>query len=329
MRLIPKTRMEYRGSGGFTLVELLVVITIIGILIALLLPAVQAAREAARKMQCSNNLKQIGLALHGYHEARGCFPSAGAATYSASTHGYCNPTFVVILPYLELANVDSRYNYSRGWEFWLDNVLADTPDGPILGNSDLAAYQCPSDPRLGRYPSMRDYSVVAGGTYPEASANGVGYQDGLFALNLWRSTADVRDGTSNTLAVGESIHVMLCGLDADPVGSAPGYYSAEGSPVGWCWGAGCDSETETGIEHQWSLGRGSRSTANPINYTFTATQMQTAFSNDIPFGSFHPGGAHFVFADGHVAFLGESMSTAVYQALSTIAGEEPISADSN
>ena len=139
--------------------------------------------------------------------------------------------------------------------------------------------------------------------------------------------ADITDGSSNTLAVGESVHVELYGMDAVPPGSDPGYSSPEGSPTGWYWGADCTGGCGPGS--QIALGRSSRSTAYAINYTFTAVQLSTTpFSNNLPFGSYHSGGAQFVFADGHVAFLNDTISTWVYQGLSTIAGNELISADS-
>ena len=105
----PHGRRSHRPPRGFTLVELLVVITIIGILIALLLPAVQAAREAARKMQCSNNLKQIGLAMHNYHTAIGTFPPGEIAVGINLATNYTNWA-IAILPYMELQNLYSQYN---------------------------------------------------------------------------------------------------------------------------------------------------------------------------------------------------------------------------
>ena len=147
-----KSKSKIENPPVSHLVEFLVVITIIGILIALLLPAVQAAREAARRMQCANNLKQIGLALQNYHAAHGSFPASDAIKPSPSTGNYGNPTFTVLLPYLELTGLAGQYNYNRGWENWGDNVLGDCPMGPILQNQPLPVLQCPSDGRADAIP---------------------------------------------------------------------------------------------------------------------------------------------------------------------------------
>jgi prepilin-type N-terminal cleavage/methylation domain-containing protein/prepilin-type processing-associated H-X9-DG protein len=324
MRVV-SSRLRFRRA--FTLVELLVVITIIGILIALLLPAVQAAREAARQMQCANNLKQLGLALHSYHATFGTFPASDAitvdvATAQGPTGQYGNPAFAMLLPYLDLGSMELQYDYNIGWNYWINTTL----QGKNFGRQSLPVFQCPSDPRTPLYPGMRDYFVCAGGKTPIAGTTNK-YRDGLFGVNRWRTVDSITDGSSNTLAVGESSHPSRRGMTAEPDGSAPGYLSPEGSPIGWVWGAAYYDPT-TMVSS--SMGRSSRSTAHPINYTFTAAQfdVETYSSNDLPFGSYHRDGAHFVFADGHVNFLNDTIDMNLYWGLSTTDGDEPLQADS-
>ncbi len=193
---------------GFTLVELLVVITIIGILIALLLPAVQAAREAARRAQCSNNMKQIGLALHEYHENYGRFPNG--SRYLPPGDPYQNLwTFEwsgLILPYIEQGNVGAMVDY---------DVPYDRVENQAVIKTFLGTYQCPSSaPAIlstcCRFiPGIKDiaptrYSAIythLNIDYAQAdAANG-----GSGCIFLYSSVAirDVADGTSHTLIVGE------------------------------------------------------------------------------------------------------------------------------
>ena len=136
-----------RSLHGFTLIELLVVITIIGILIALLLPAVQAAREAARRLQCSNNFKQIGLALLNYESAHGSFPPA--KIYIDSPRWFVGPTWsAFILPFIESTSLYEQYDYSQGYSSPGDGfVVFGEPTNVLVGGYRIAVYICPSDPQ--------------------------------------------------------------------------------------------------------------------------------------------------------------------------------------
>ena len=184
---------------GFTLIELLVVIAIIAILIALLLPAVQQAREAARRSTCKNNLKQIGLALHNYHDTHRIFPPGSVYSSSAAPGGTNRiNAWVFILPFMEQA---SLYNQ---WDFDYD-VYSSQNNEPL--KTPVDAYFCPSRPRAGTHggssPEIAygDYalSVGTGHCNSETPSN----WKGLFSQNSSVRMRDIIDGTSNTIAGGE------------------------------------------------------------------------------------------------------------------------------
>ncbi len=307
-------KSEIRNQkSAFTLVELLVVITIIGILIALLLPAVQAAREAARRLQCCNNLKQLGLALHSYHEALNSFPAASQVKIPEHCAGSINcrgtSLYVTLLPFIEQLGLEGEYDYNMSWIEWAQAH-------PELNNTRLAVYQCPSDDRSQEYPDSRVYFGVCGGKPPREAFNWRGdvYIDGLFVMNRWRRIADIRDGTAQTFAIGESVHPAKWGL-------GPGYGDPNvGGPVTWWLGGECRKPDCP--PSSMMTGRLVRGTKYPINSSLMP--MADNDENDAPFGSFHSGGTHFVFADGHVAFVNDTIDMAVYQALGSIDGEETI-----
>jgi prepilin-type N-terminal cleavage/methylation domain-containing protein/prepilin-type processing-associated H-X9-DG protein len=323
---------------GFTLVELLVVIAIIGVLVALLLPAVQAAREAARRVQCSNNLKQIGLAALNYETGNKEYPPGeelDPAIHKLAETGDCrgNPVYVLIAPYMENSAWNSQYDRKKGWFRWLTEHgggAASVQGADAVAQVPMDSFKCPSQTRWeggGDFALRRDYAACAGGRTiavdaaiagsrgggtPARSVSGDVYDDGLFILREAHRIADVVDGTSQTIGFGEFVHPHLGG-------AGPGYEDPlVGGPVFWYVGCKCNSNCS--LRSHWKYDRGLQTTKLAMNSVLKP--MPVSERHDIPFGSFHPGGAQFAFADGHVAFLGETIDLNSYQFLSTIASVE-------
>lgn len=237
--MMPTSRHRVRRTAGFTLIELLVVIAIIAILISLLLPAVQQAREAARRTQCKNNLKQIGLALHNYESGHRSFPPSRWANQSSTKPGgtaasnstwrekFCSWT-IMILPYMEQGNLHSAYNPGYRWN---------TQQNAAVTGQSLPFYLCPSTPGEGRVDMNTDTAQAGGNTPPAAAGDYVGItrisgdwwiyglgvpapsDKGLLGVlprnrpgkpgeELCRLT-DIVDGTSNTIVCGESAGAPL------------------------------------------------------------------------------------------------------------------------
>ena len=240
---------------------------------------------------------------------------------------------MVILPYIENANLDSHFLYSivGGYHDW---AYTDVPSGRLFNpfaEVELVFYKCPSDDRTVsaspygyeiRY--LRSYFAVAGGKVRETKSGsynfGDVFYDGLFGLDKWRRFADIHDGSSSTLAVGERTHYSFLGM-------GPGYNVAgQGGPSVWWQGSSCYQlgNTHNCDSNNQHYGRTLGTTKYPINSPLPSL-ADYSHDNEIPFGSFHSGGAHFAFADGHVAFINETIDMNVYRALSTIDGGETIS----
>lgn len=191
-----------KRSRGFTLVELLVVIAIIGVLVALLLPAVQSAREAARRMQCTNHLKQWGLALHNYESSHKVFPSGIIQGGDAGGLPRRQTYVIAVWPYFEQANLANAYDYKKSFY--------DAANKPAL-MTQIPLYFCPSD-RKGFWKgdiyhrSRGNYLVNWGnGRYQQDDA---GYQKSAFGINRWTAFGDITDGTSNTVLMSEVMQAL-------------------------------------------------------------------------------------------------------------------------
>ena len=306
----PKRASKPSNRNGFTLIELLVVISIIGILIALLLPAVQQAREAARRAQCLNNLKQIGIALQNYESRIGTFPSGYISRFDQNGNdlGSGWGWNALVLPQMEQQPTYSAINFNLNIEM-PDNLTARL----VVVNNLL----CPSDPFRPSFQAWsRDlstgaplqylcdvassnYIAVFGTTEPGVNGNGIFMRNGKIGIR------DIRDGTSQTFAVGERSELLG---DATWTGSVTGAVLV--SPVG-----------NIGTTHPEA------GASMVLGHVGEFNLPNSAGSDVNQFYSLHPAGANFLFADGHVALIKTTINYNVYLALATRSGGEVVSAD--
>ena len=312
-----------RTAGGFTLVELLVVIGIIAVLVALLMPAVQGARESARRTECLNKIKQLGLAVLGYEATNGSLPPGGTMWNNAANS--CNfdgcvhyrdngpPWSVHVLPFTEDKNRYDKYDLTRSF-------AACTTYGSQCFNFPVqfqpnANFKCPSDPNSTASAfNTNYYACQGGGTVADMACQSVlpnppptglppraFFRNGMFHANSAYRMAHLRDGTGVTVMLGETKHAPI------PAGSARTAWDTAlrcqmpglnyNSPSGLC------ATTEP---------INSRSSTDPA---FDPTKTFTAALAVTMFGSHHPGGAHFALADGSTRLIADSIDLPLYQEL--------------
>ena len=294
--------------SGFTLIELLVVIAIIAILIALLLPAVQQAREAARRTQCKNNLKQLGLALHNYHDTYSKFPPSEIHTrefLSDANNDWGNSTgtwALFLLPYIEQANTYSKIDFSKRFDD------ASAPGNEAALGQVYTAYLCPSNPvntKNSNQFQILHYFAMWGSQDPPGgrarmkwaigdNANIVGR--GVMYYNSRTSMADITDGTSNVIAIGE----------------VRGYQPR-------CKNAMTDIADWRGM--RWEM---STSTMLPINAIEARTDCAAGQAGTCSgcrwenMASFHVGGTQALLGDGSVRFISENIDATTFRNLGAI-----------
>ena len=327
---------------AFTLVELLVVIAIIGLLIALLLPAVQSTRESARRAACSNKLRQLALAMHSYHSARGHFPAGGVTKVTAAyagTGATClggvggairpdqdggPPWSVLILPFLDDQPRYDGYSLSSpfmptSWE------MVGTAGNRARQFKPNASFQCPSDKNSRADACNSNYFACQGGGPQQAqtpaalgyacvsvsSPARVFFDNGIFFNNSKIRTKDVLDGTSHVALIGETKYAPH--PDLTFAAPAVALYGARGAPT-QAWDAALRVFSPT------SIAVGLCATMNGINSSQFDPAVANAFWGEFlytpqsTFGSNHPRGALFATADGATVFVSESIAMSVYQA---------------
>jgi prepilin-type N-terminal cleavage/methylation domain-containing protein/prepilin-type processing-associated H-X9-DG protein len=335
-------RRDHRS--GFTLIELLVVIAIIAILIGLLVPAVQKVRSAAARASCQNNMKQLGLAAHNYHDTNKAFPpgvnlpapvamSAVAAGYPTLTagplvQGQSFSLFTAILPYIEQGAIKTQLN-NVGTGTWTYNGVKypgynsqyNNCVGPTsIGATVVPIYICPSD------AAPNQVTYTGGGVTYYFGANSYGgnagtvafyynamTQDGIFYINSKVRVSDIGDGSSNTFLFGERNRM-------DPTFQVITGSDMGSSYSGWAWANVYGGE-------DYLLG--ATATGRPLNWTIpvgTTTDPGFVLQDDRLqcFGSQHTGGANFCFADGSVRFLSDGVPYSVIAALCTRNGREVV-----
>jgi prepilin-type N-terminal cleavage/methylation domain-containing protein/prepilin-type processing-associated H-X9-DG protein len=330
--------MSYRPQKkAFTLVELLVVITIIGILIALLLPAVQAAREAARRMQCSNNLKQLGVAMHNYHGVNNMLPCASTlfdfAKADYGGHAWSRQSWgIAIYPFIEQQALFDRYdpnlkNGTGNINWWHTANSDPAQNGPAC--QPIAAFLCPSDGLGGTTRTytggtfcLTNYMVFLGDksfrySLPTSCSafpsGGVPAKKAAFGPGVWRRFAEFTDGQSNSLMLGEYLTGLPrpAGLDDDQ--------------RGWLW------QDEAGSSHIMTYWTPNTSAPDYLDacYPDAAANLPCDDMNSFTphdevaaARSRHPRGVHVAMADGSTQWISDDISLTVWQALGSIdAGE--------
>lgn len=324
-----------RNRAAFTLIELLVVIAIIAILIALLLPAVQQAREAARRTQCKNNLKQLGLALHNYHDTFNTFPPGVISSLTANAPYQGWGWNAMLLPYLDQAPLYNQINFSGTMQ---QATVANGPAGTIIG-----ALRCPSDTGSERVPFFDVVPTVGGAAavvqnqvgrsnYPGVVGwwNNAGTPTGLngttlpytqqyrgtFGLNSKTGFSQMSDGSSNAIVIGERYTPGATGqaTPLQPVGHVA--WIGSGGAVG-------DNAAPATVLGDTAVALTAVNAASapftPAGYRINGNNSGGSSTGQTSgFGSLHTGGCHFLLGDGTVRFISENVDTTLYRNLGTI-----------
>jgi prepilin-type N-terminal cleavage/methylation domain-containing protein/prepilin-type processing-associated H-X9-DG protein len=327
--------------NAFTLVELLVVIAIIGVLVALLLPAVQAARESGRRTQCQNNLKQVGIAIHTFHDAKKHLPSSVRPFASSTVRA---GAFILLLPYIERKDLWDQYDTNVTWSH-ANNLPVST--------RRIASYECPSSPKhgglldhnpdgvsagspwvgvvangdyaasLGVHPQMQSYGAGLTPVVPiQGSASTTSSQtsptNGFLPKNTSITFGDVTDGLTNTIAIWESGGRPLVYRLGSPVDTNPANHRVNGG--GWVRPASDIlflGSNQSGTTFPGSyFNRTNGQDVGPESYGTNGYPSVGTEGSSQPY-AFHNGGLNVVLGDGSVKFLSDSTAIGIVAALVT------------
>jgi len=330
-------RLTNKRSSGFTLIELLVVIAIIAILLALMLPAVQNAREAARRTQCRNNLKQIGLALANYHDVSNMLPPAminpgrldSFPFYSGGNRVLNTTGWTLLLPYVDQANVYNNYDFNQcsSTSAWGGMPVAGTDvANAAVVKTAIPLLECPSDESAGivetflpgsthiysKQNARRTSYLFASGGFTDWDLPWWDTQSdirrGMFGNNASARMRDLRDGASNSIAVGES-H----GGERLKVSPHFGPWGLTGTHT--CCHGRVVSDSDTSVD--------------PVHFTDSRWGINAAWDESgrsyaWVFNSSHPGGSHFLLGDGSVRFLSDTTDYRLFCLLNYIQDGQPV-----
>ena len=312
-----------RGAKAFTLIELLVVIAIIAVLVAILLPAVQQAREAARQSTCKNNLKQLGIAMHSYHETHFCFPPGSTYPYTKGTNWRTH-----LLPYIDQVTLYNKLDFN------LNTAGATSGTNTVLNNLSIPVYTCPSSdlhPTVGgsNNPSnllMHMYIGIMGST-PDPAGRTVGstsnyggtyVNNGVLLVNDITRMRDLVDGSSQVLVIGEQSGRVNGTTDVRSAyyGGWSGASFGPG-PITGSYPAGADSWSTgvTGIMYSINYKDFAGSIPTPSNSPYDANTI---------LNSYHVGGIHGLLGDGAVVFLGQTIDMEVLRRLASRGDMKPV-----